>query len=57
MSSAGKNLNLWDEFYRGIFRDRAEALVAAHVKNGVDAVMSTLDAVRNDLKVGNSVLT
>ena len=57
MSSPGKNLNLWDEFYRGIFRDRAEALVAAHVKNGVDAVMSTLDAVRNELKVGNSVLT
>ena len=51
--TAGKKLDLWDEFYRGIFRDRAEAVIATHVKNGVGDVLSTLDAVRDDLKVGH----
>ena len=53
MSTAGKKLDLWDEFYRGIFRDRAEALIATHVRNGVGEVLTTLDAVRDDLKVGH----
>ena len=56
MSASGKKLDLWDEFYRGIFRDRAEALIAAHVRNGVGEVMGTLDAVRDDLKVGDNML-
>ena len=51
VSTAGKKLDLWDEFYRGIFRDRAEAIIDAHVKKGVAEVLNTLDAVKDDLKV------
>ena len=51
VSTAGKKLDLWDEFYRGIFRDRAEAIIDAHVKKGVAEVLNTLEAVKDDLKV------
>ena len=51
LSTAGKKLDLWDEFYRGIFRDRAEAIIDAHVKKGVAEVLNTLEAVKDDLKV------
>ena len=51
MSTAGKKLDLWDEFYRGIFRDRAEAIIDAQVKKGVAEVLNTLEAVKDDLKV------
>ena len=51
VSTAGKKLDLWDEFYRGIFRDRAEAIIDSHVKKGVEEVLNTLEAVKDDLKV------
>lgn len=38
----GKELNLWDEFYRGLFRERAEALVKTQIMGFVYFVQAKL---------------
>ncbi len=40
----GNELSLWDEFYKGVFRDRVEALVTSHVAGAVYCVQSTLSS-------------
>ena len=38
----GRELSLWDEYYKGAFRDRAEALVTSHVAGSIYCIQSTL---------------
>jgi hypothetical protein len=49
LAVTGKDLNLWDEFYRGVFRDRTEALVASQVAGSVYCVQSGIDSAESVL--------
>lgn len=44
-SLLGKELNLWDEFFRSVFRERIEALIASQIAGSVYCVQSTLSCL------------
>ena len=44
----GKSINLWEEFYRHLFRDRIEAIVNTHFSGSVYFIQSSLNDFAKD---------